>query len=403
MATDPRRHEELGERSHVKRSEHASELLRRFRPWVQYDSRESYRADSPAVMTDLVVAQPDGAPRSSRLRAADGALIASADASGGVPRLDLTFLGTRAGESHGDEWVHLESPDPAQDAARMHEKGEFADRVYGRAHRTESGLFLQYWFFYLFNAKFEDDHEGDWEMAQIELNDREEPLSVCYSQHRHARTRRWDDDEVEKRADADGTEGPVVYPGRGSHCGLFGKGFWKPVGVFNSWERNDGAGPLVRPKVIPLEDVEWARWPGHWGGTKREIAESPRGPMFQGQKWGAPRQFHQSGWRRIHLTEQPVFDRILPTPQAEWQRAANRVIMRYDVGDSGGERRWLRATLLPTHGTPHPLTYTLPVETPGGEIRLPAHLSGQAYHAFVTAVDDNNQESEPTPLQTMTA
>ena len=64
-------------------------------------------------------------------------------------------------------------------------------------------LALQYWLFYVFN-EFNNLHEGDWEMIQLNFDARdarealaEEPVEVGYSSHEGAEQADWGDDKLE--------------------------------------------------------------------------------------------------------------------------------------------------------------------------------------------------------------
>ena len=83
-------------------------------------------------------------------------------------------------------------------------------------------LALQYWFFYAFND-FNNLHEGDWEMIQLnfDASDAREalskpPVEVGYSSHEGAERASWGDEKVT----LDGTH-PVVFPAAGSHANKY--------------------------------------------------------------------------------------------------------------------------------------------------------------------------------------
>ncbi len=82
------------------------------------------------------------------------------------------------------------------------------------------GLALQYWLYQPFND-FNNTHESDWEMIQVEFaaSDvatalQQEPVRVGYSQHEGVETAQWGDRRLEV---LDGTH-PVVHPAAGSHA-----------------------------------------------------------------------------------------------------------------------------------------------------------------------------------------
>src|SRR5436189_3776805 len=69
-----------------------STLLQRYRPVIQYDSHESFYADSVAIMTDRVTPGSGQAQRCNTLKNAAGKVIASAKPSAGQTQLNLGFL-----------------------------------------------------------------------------------------------------------------------------------------------------------------------------------------------------------------------------------------------------------------------------------------------------------------------
>jgi hypothetical protein len=112
-----------------------------------------------------------------------------------------------------DEWSHRIS------------KGS-APRAYARVvtDPTYPGqLALQYWLFYVFND-FNDKHEGDWEMIQLNFDAgsaaealKQKPALVGFSQHEGAESAHWGESKLEI---VDGTH-PVVYPALGSHANYY--------------------------------------------------------------------------------------------------------------------------------------------------------------------------------------
>src|SRR5262245_21367241 len=230
-------------------------LLERYLPFVVYDSRESYRADSPAVLTDLSVPRKEGGYCNS-LRRKGGETVAVSDPSlfkQPYPRLDLDFLAVRRGKYAGGiavqqgDYVDAAGTNYPADAARMHRLPELADRVCGRVVVDGATRWLQYWFFYYFNDMLFDRHEGDWEMIQLGLDARNVPRWVTYSQHEHGETRAWT--EIQTRATGDGGRAPVVYPALGSHAAYFEAGYHHS-GLLDGLDRHDGGKGLpVRPQL----------------------------------------------------------------------------------------------------------------------------------------------------------
>jgi len=276
------------------RSAETDSLLRRWSPVIQYDSGERYFADSVAALTDLT----GGGGHASSLKRADGNVLASAAPGGDVAKLTLDFLGateyaTRA-PVQATDFIDLAGHDYEADARRMHADPFYADEIYGHArHDPEGKLWLQYWFFHLYNDKALLGiglHEGDWEMIQLRLEG-EEPDVVTYAQHRSGQRAPWS--EVAREETEQGPV-PVVYSALGSHASHLRPGAYPTATVD---DHNDGDGWRVRPRMVPLSDdgPAWALWPGRWGGTLSGSpleSDSPTGPHQHGQWWD-PLAFHE--------------------------------------------------------------------------------------------------------------
>jgi hypothetical protein len=90
----------------------------------------------------------------------------------------------------------------------------FQPTIYGHCVRDSKGIGLEYWFLAMYNDA-PNKHEGDWEMAAIELNQMEVPQQAGYASHRSGLRRLWP--AVERDGDR-----PLVYVARGSHASYFG-------------------------------------------------------------------------------------------------------------------------------------------------------------------------------------
>jgi hypothetical protein len=133
-------------------------------------------------------------------------------------------------------------------------------------------------------------HAGDWELLQLRLTARRQPVEATYAQHSWAEGCGWD--EVESSGG-----GPVVYVANGSHAlyprpGVADRPFPDPN------DEADGQGRAVRPPVVPIDErtPHWMAWPGRWGGAEAGLVpgeeSSPRGPAFQPERWSDPGSFH---------------------------------------------------------------------------------------------------------------
>jgi hypothetical protein len=187
----------------------------------------------------------------------------------------------------------------------------WAPRTYARV-ATDPGfpnkLALEYWFFYVFND-FNDKHEGDWEMVQLDFDVatpaealRTKPSLVGYSQHEGAESAHWGDSKLQI---VDGTH-PVVYPALGSHANYYtsalhlGRSAAQGVGC----DDTSDASHQLRPKVslVPsgrtayLPAYPWLGFQGHWGEEHRGFYNGPTGPTTKTQ-WDQPIRWATDDWR----------------------------------------------------------------------------------------------------------
>jgi hypothetical protein len=377
-------------------------LLERFRPFVQFDSRESYRADSPAVLVDLAEAT-----YCNRLCKLSGEIVAVAEPSlfkVHYDRLDLDLLGgTGAGryatghKIEATDYVEAVGHDYPADAARMHLHPDLADRLYGHVSRDGNWCWLQYWFFYYFNEKFMDRHQGDWEMVQIGFeHDPGGQKQVTCSQHDHAQTKQWH--EIEARPTADG-EALVVYPARGSHANYFDSGMH--LRALANWidYHDGGSGQPIRPEVVPIADTtpSWVTWPGRWGATRGTITESPPGPAQQHGKWLHPAKFCELGKRDFNWTLVPnVPPPAPPLPGLKITGDASHIAVRFTfapVAAGQGVPAHLLVTMDGVGQAWPPLSYPLLVRGPEGEFAITPSLKADAYEVRVTVVSASGAES----------
>jgi hypothetical protein len=110
----------------------ARDLLERYIPVIQYDSQESYAADSVATMTDRV---PPGSPQGNLLRRRDGTVLAAAAPSAGQARLSLDLL---AAERYTDDDATPVEPDDYLDAVESNTSSTRARCTLAQATPTRS-------------------------------------------------------------------------------------------------------------------------------------------------------------------------------------------------------------------------------------------------------------------------
>lgn len=388
-------------------------LLARYSPYVQYDSMESYAADSVATMTDCV---PPENPHGNTL-SHGGRELAAVDPPSGESKLELSFLG---GASYSDsshtqvsdgDYIDVAGKNYVEDSREMHARPGYANQVYGHAQRDKKGhLWLQYWFFYYYNDKaflFMGLHEGDWEMIQLRVGADGNPGVATYAQHSHGERCSWGDVETEE-----GKEGPVpvVYSARGSHASYFRPGIYMQAPIVP--DHNDDGGPRVRPQLNVIEDKDpaWVAWPGRWGST-RELtkiftapigADSPPGPCSHGA-WADPLKFHNEARPAQELA--PVAGADLPKPAApkiEARRDGTHAVVSYSFPKPDPSAPKLKGLLLSLDGSKDgrpPATKVFPVSADPGEIEFPLDLEDRAYTVRASAVGENGITGPATAVE----
>ena len=381
-------------------------LLQRYGPVLQYDSHESFYADSVAIMTDRVTPGSNGARRCNTLKNPGGKVIASAKPSGGQAQLNLGFLRLKyasGGAADRNDYLDATGQDYVADARRMHAMPQYRNQIFGHAVTDAAGrLWLQYWFFYYYNNKAFLGiglHEGDWEVMQVRLDRLNKPNVLTYSQHREGARASWTD--VQRAATPDGPV-PVVYPARGSHACYFRPGVHNEAPVVPDY--NDAKGPRIRPTVVVISDggPPWVRWPGRWGSTPRRNyleSDSPRGPMRHGQ-WRDPDSFHDAA--------RPAFRDKAGPPPTQVVPAAPKIVVHRDGGHALIDYRFKKPTAAqppaagiivsvdaPGDDLP-PATYTFPVSGLEGTVEHPLELEEGPYAVRVTAFSQGGDTSKTT-------
>jgi hypothetical protein len=176
--------------------------------------------------------------------------------------------------------------------------------VYGQVKPDAQYTVVQYWFFYAYNDAPINEHEGDWEMIMVLLDNAESPVSAVYSQHLQGQRAAWGD--VEK---TDETH-PNVYVARGSHANYF-RAYQGKLGLESDDVGADGV--ALNPSdltLIMLGEInsglhsasqDWLGFGGRWGNWA-ELADAAvgfAGPYGPGQgdnsdKWFSPESWGQS-------------------------------------------------------------------------------------------------------------
>jgi hypothetical protein len=229
---------------------------------------------------------------------------------------DLVKIGPAARDLVGRYEYHLDFPgdplDPGCDYERWNRLITTGTKPTVYAHvaadpKNPGKLALQYWFFYAFND-FNNTHEGDWEMIQLNFDAPDaraaletQPVEVGYSSHEGAERSAWDDPKLER---VDGTH-PVVYPAAGSHANKFTAALYLGSSAEAGVGCDDTQGPHrdLRPvvKTIPSDPAAarssfpWIDFQGRWGQLAPAFFNGPTGPNLKTQ-WTEPIEWSK-GWR----------------------------------------------------------------------------------------------------------
>jgi len=169
-------------------------------------------------------------------------------------------------------------------------------------------LALQYWFFYVFND-WNDTHEGDWEMVQLDFDAPDaaaalqtEPYEVGYSQHTGGQRVEWGGSNLTL---VESTH-PVVYSALGSHANYFSSQLFLGRSGTEGVGCDDTVGPStdILPVValVPTDEAAylvaypWLGYLGHWGEEHGGFYNGPTGPNTKSQ-WTHPITWADNEWR----------------------------------------------------------------------------------------------------------
>jgi hypothetical protein len=382
-------------------------LLGRYSPYLQYDSLESFRSDSAAILPEHFYDDGSKWSYTNLLKRKGGKVFASARPKKGEKQLDLAFLGKRYAngqQARASDFLDAAGTRYVEDARRLHADARYADRAYGRVVSEPAGAtWLQYWFFYYYNDKNYFGiglHEGDWEMIQLRLGRDDEPNAATFAQHREGEAFNWSDLELRPTPDGDV---PVVYVGRGSHASFAGPGeHWPMLPLPLPPDYSDGKGPLVRPalEVISDDSPKWVLWPGKWGSSD----SSPTGPSQKGQ-WSNPTAFHVElgGVTRGRVRKRPrAAPRtpvpVPPAPKLTFERVEDQLVVRYEFPQrlrSGAARpeRIVVSVDTPDDDLP-PASHAFTVRTPSGVFAHPLRLEDRRYVVRTVAYSEDGVQSK---------
>lgn len=174
--------------------------------------------------------------------------------------------------------------------------------IYAGVFRSGNRTVIQYWFNYFYNGwgytkgcnlpglciildglRFGNNHEGDWEMIQVVLQDGI-PKYAAYSQHGHPVKRLWE--HVEKGGQQG--ENPNVYVAYGSHASYFKDSFYVAGSAVLQDHAAEKTGLVAAPamgiELLPTDtsaiEPKWLPFSGLWGNDSF-VGGSPHGPRWK--------------------------------------------------------------------------------------------------------------------------
>ncbi len=150
---------------------------------------------------------------------------------------------------------------------------------------------IQYWFFYVFNDA-KNNHEGDWELVEVLLDENEVPAYVACSQHWGGERKKWDDIIFRFGNHV------MIFVANGSHANYF-EPFADPNPFYGDIARGDGN--VLQKDNMQLillgernkhpKTQNWLDYAGCWGDWSiRPRYKGPKGPMYRykGECWDSP-------------------------------------------------------------------------------------------------------------------
>lgn len=378
-------------------SDLATQLLNLYAPTLRYDTTETYRAIAiNSILETYSGTEPED---SNKLFDGEGTVIQYANpvlnekfnrirlVPDGVPYFGpATYIfakeSDRLDERNGSY---------AEDAAVWNEMTWYANRVYGRTVFSEGHWWLQYWFWYYyndFNLLGFGDHEGDWEMIQIQLDEYGNPQLATYSQHGDSEADTCDFEILDWTVGRVANISPVVYVATGTHASFIRPGL--AIGSF-PYDRADGEGYVSRTRLFNVQDPLWQKefaWPGRWGSSLGE-GKSPMAPISQGDKWDHPGVFaeqaescprEEAGSPLARPKDASAIEgspQLPRRPDIEAQLEGDTMFVRFHLPGDPRTRKGIEVAILARDAEITPTKRT--AWRPRGSLRIPLPNSGDSY------------------------
>ena len=385
--------------------EEATKLLLRYEPKMRYDSIESFFAMNWHPITEIYFKK--STKESNRLIRSEvekSEVIAYANPALSSPHLNWEFLKPAGGKYPNEQLVkggdRLSERTSNEEGALADIEGyevnaSYKDRTYGRVKYDGGRWWLQYWLWYYYQPFLEGfgDHEGDWEMVQIGLNEDGLPELATYAEHSGGESCTFG--ELPTSIGYYGNLAPDVFVSYGVHASYTNT---EHLGV---GEVANGAVP-VNPQVETMYDTEnWVQWPGKWGDSET----SPGAPSTQGSKWTSPSEFYKEGGECTSsvsgLQANRVVDKMQkgPSPELHATQAGNVVTVNYRFSeDAKPPPKWILIKVSEAGGIPVGGNY--PVHGNGGQVKIEVPFKGNRLVAIAQAVDlEGHSEIVETPVR----
>ena len=278
----------------------------------------------------------------------------------------------------------------------MQDDPNYADKMYARVVPEQAGGWtFQYWFFYYFNWHPiwpVGDHQGDWEMIQVQVDAFGTPSRAVYAQHAVGEDCPWGVVETNSAGHH------VVYVARGSHASFFRAGFKEPQAPELPGDYADGNYPPITPAMVRIDSPEpsWVGWLGHWGEG------GPRGPQYQGPKWISPSYWGDSVsscWEAISARRSTESRSLSPppAPRIVAMRIGKRVRVAYSfsVWPADPARRpvTLITSVLGSARRDSPLTDRHRISSRKGSYYRPLGLGKAPFKLFAAAYSREGRSS----------
>ena len=282
------------------------ELAIRFKPLVMLHQEEDYQPDPIQVMVN-----PDTTLRDNLANVVQEHIDIATLADYHYPYQTSYYLDLESSPYLAAEYL------TQYETSRLKaDSSNYDPTAYARVTTLGNSVQIQYWFFYYFQDYIGPfNHEGDWELIQLNFpsgtsiqsiwSNHTRPIEAVYSSHGDGWSLPWS--EVKRKQ---GNEfRPIVYASRGAHANYFdGPACYKTdFGGFNiggiGYGDMVGDSKPIDPKIvfIPPSDIgqseshPWLMCTGKWGEGIIG-APSPQAPRQQ-LMWGDPLSWTRDGER----------------------------------------------------------------------------------------------------------